>query len=67
MKELWQIKISEENGLPKLEAEFNQEAFQNLCNTRLGKTILFSDRDDWSDAQIVSCYRSQWQIEEMFK
>ena len=62
MKDLWQIKISEENGLPKLEAEFDQEAFQNLRNTRLGKTILFSDRDDWNDAQIVSCYRTQQQM-----
>jgi transposase len=67
MKGLWIIEITEENGFPKLEAEFDQEAFQNLRNTRLGKTILFSDRDEWSDAQIVNCYRSQWRIEEMFK
>jgi transposase len=61
------IEITEENEFPKLEAEFDQEAFQNLRNSRLGKTILFSDRDEWRDAQIVNCYRSQWQIEEMFK
>lgn len=67
MKELWQIKIMEEDGFPKLQAEFDQEAFQNLRNTRLGKTIIFTDRDDWSDARIINCYRSQWRIEEMFK
>jgi hypothetical protein len=63
MKGLWQIEITEENGFPKLRTEFNQEAFQNLCNTRLGKTIIFSDQDDWNDAQIVTCYRSQSRIE----
>lgn len=67
MKTLWRTEITEENGLPKLDVRFDHEALRNLQNTFLGKSIIFTDRYDWSNERIVRCYRSQWQIEEMFK
>ena len=33
----------------------------------LGKTILFTDRADWSDEQIVRAYRSQSHVESAFR
>ena len=38
-----------------------------MQQTRLGKAILFSDQDDWSDAQIVRGYRSQHHDEGAFR
>ena len=33
----------------------------------MGKTILFSDQHEWSDAQIVRGYRSQHHVEDAFR
>ena len=32
-----------------------------------GKRILFTDHEDWSIAEIISAYRSQWQVEADFR
>jgi transposase len=36
-------------------------------NNHLGKTILFTNRNDWSNEQIVAAYRAQFHVEEDFK
>lgn len=33
----------------------------------MGKTLLFTDHHDWSDAQIVQAYRAQYAIEDAFR
>ncbi|MDR1085999.1 MAG: transposase [Deltaproteobacteria bacterium] len=38
-----------------------------MKNNYLGKTILFSNRNDWSNEQIVAAYRAQFHVEEDFK
>jgi transposase len=45
----------------------DQSALHHLCQVQFGKTILFTDNGDWSDAQIVLSYRSQYHIEDAFK
>ena len=55
--------ITEVKGLPVLSYRFREEAWQQLQATRLGKTILFTDRDDWTDAEVVRGYRSQHHVE----
>jgi transposase len=67
MKELFEVEVTLENNLPVLSYRFREEAWQQLQATRLGKTILFSDQDDWSDAQIVRGYRSQHHVEDAFR
>src|SRR5205085_4559808 len=44
-----------------------EEAWQQLQATRLGKTILFTDRTDWTDAEVVRGYRSQHHVESAFR
>jgi hypothetical protein len=44
-----------------------EEAWQQLQAPRLGKTILVTDRDDWTDAAIVRGYRSQHHEEAAFR
>ena len=44
---------------PKAMADLEDELF--------GKRILFTDREDWSIAQVVAGYRSQWNVEADFR
>lgn len=68
MKELFATEISGgAAGIPKLFFRFKTAAWKNLCRTLLGKTILFTDRDDWSDEEIVLAYRSQAHVEAAFR
>ena len=67
MKDLFHVEISEEDGLPKLKYRFLKQAWQRLERTLLGKTILFTDNDDWSDAEIVRGYRNQHHVESAFR
>ena len=67
MKELWNIEFGEENGLPQLTVTFDQDAFRKMKATVLGKSIVFTDHDEWISAEIVNAYRSQWKIEQMFR
>jgi transposase len=61
----WEVTL--QDGLPSLSYHFREEAWQELQVTRLGKTILFTDRDDWTDAQVVRGYRSQHHVEAAFR
>ena len=54
-------------GLPRLSFRFRDKAYQQLRSTLLGKTLLFTDRTDWSDEQIVLAYRAQHHIEADFR
>ena len=68
MKELFVTQIRKRpNGLPELSFEFDYDAWKELQSTLLGKTILFTDRDDWTDEQIILGYRSQHHVEEAFR
>jgi transposase len=53
--------------LPTLQWSFNQDAWDRLERTLLGKTVLFTDRDEWTDEQIVRAYRSQSHVEAAFR
>ena len=67
MKELFAIDLSEHEGVPVLTYEFRTAAWRELQRTLLGKTILFTDQSDWSDAEIVRGYRGQHQVESAFR
>jgi transposase len=67
MKELFQIEISQSAGLPKLTYRFDNRAWERLQTTLLGKTILFTDNDHWSDVEIIRGYRSQHHVETAFR
>ena len=67
MKELFQVDVTEQSGLPKLTYRFDHRAWQRLQRTQLGITILFTDNDDWADADIIRGYRSQHHVESAFR
>jgi transposase len=67
LKGLFEAEVVLEGELPALRWRFLEEAWQQLKAGRLGKTILFTDREDWTDAQLVKGYRGQHHIEAAFR
>ncbi len=67
MKELFVAEVSERGGLPTLRYRFDRQAWGRLQRTLLGKTLLFTDNDQWSDAEIVRGYRAQHHVETGFR
>jgi transposase len=53
--------------VPVLSYRTDTAALARLVRSHLGKTILFTDNDDWSDEQIVLGYRAQYHIESAFR
>jgi transposase len=45
----------------------NPKAVAALEDELFGKRILFTDREDWSIAEVVGAYRSQWGVEADFR
>lgn len=67
MKRLFDVKVRDNDGLPELTYRFDSRAWEQLQRTQLGKTILFTDQGQWSDAEIVRGYRSQHHVETAFR
>jgi transposase len=53
--------------IPRLRWAFRDREWERLDRTLLGKTILFTDREEWTDEQIVMAYRSQSHVEAAFR
>lgn len=67
LKEILEIKIRERKGKLSLRHSVNTKALSRLKNTILGKRILFTDHQSWTDEQIVEAYRGQHHVERAFR
>lgn len=67
MKELFKIDLQDYNGEPVLKYGVNQKELENITTTRLGRTLLISNRTEWIPAEIIRSYRSLSNVEEAFK
>jgi transposase len=54
-------------GLPRVAYVIDTDALHRIAETNLGKTLLISNRMEWSDERIIEAYRSQYLIEAVFK
>jgi transposase len=57
----------QDDAVPTLSFETDHTALARLIDKHLGKTILFTDNDDWTAEDIVLGYRSQHHIEDAFR
>jgi transposase len=55
------------SDIPRLEYRIDTDAVHELSNTHLGKNIIISNREDWANERIITAYRSQFIIEDVFK
>jgi transposase len=63
---LW-AKVLEQEGRWALAYGVDAPAFRELRKGVLGKRILFTDNDGWTDEEIVSGYRGQQHVERAFR
>lgn len=59
--------LHSENERWHLQFDFNHAAFQKLLTHRLGRTVLLTNRMDWTAEQVVSGYSGQQQVEQVFR
>jgi transposase len=67
MKDICNYDVNEQNGNVCLSFDFSEEQLEQIRLEYLGKTVLFTDRCDFSNEQIVIAYRSAWHVESAFK
>ena len=61
------VKIQKRNRKMYLRHFVDKEALQEVRREVLGKRILFTDHDSWTDEQIVEAYRGQHHVERAFR
>ena len=68
MKRIISIAVNEgSDKIPRLEYEIDTDALHELSNTYLGKNIIITSRQNWDNDKIITAYRSQFIIEDVFK
>src|SRR6266516_2096412 len=67
LEDLIQWNLDTENGRWRLQFDFNHAAFQKLINHRLGRTLLLTNRMDWTAELVVAGYSGQQHVEQVFR
>jgi transposase len=67
LEDLISWKLQSENERWYLQFDFNHAAFQKLLTHRLGRTVLLTNRMDWTAEQVVNGYSGQQQVEQVFR
>jgi len=67
MSQIYTFNVEDRGSWIELNYGIDENAFELLKKTQLGKTIIFTDRDDMGASEIISAYREQWKIENAFK
>jgi transposase len=61
------VKIAGTEAAPVLRWHVDAALRRRLESTRLGRRVLYTDQHAWSTARIVSAFRGQWNVEELFR
>ena len=67
LRTLINAQVYEDGGRLVLEFNVVPGALDDLAATRLGKTVLLTSRDDWTDDEIILAYRGQYHVENAFR
>jgi len=67
MSDIFAYEILEKDNNIYLTFAVSEDKRALIQEKQLGKTALFTDRDDLNDYEIVSAYRSAWLVESAFK
>jgi len=66
ISQILRTSVSERRGRLRLTYRTDAAAWARIRKTQLGKRILFTDQQGWTNEQVVLAYRSQSQVEEAF-
>jgi len=67
MADVYRCEVVELDGHIHITFEFREEQLERIRYDYLGKTALFTNRNDFTNEQIVTAYRSAWNVESAFK
>jgi transposase len=67
LEDLIRWQLHSEAGHWHLQFDFDNGAFLKLLANRLGRTLLLTNRMDWTAEQVVAGYSDQQQIEQVFR
>ena len=67
LEELVRYQLEQRDGHWRLQFDLDTSAWQRLLDHRLGRTVLLTNRMDWSAEQVVNGYSDQQQIEQVFR
>ena len=65
--ELIRYQLESHQGRWKLQFDFDPAAWHRLVNHRLGRTVLLTNRMDWTAEQVALGYSAQQDIEKVFR
>lgn len=67
VSELVRYQLEQREGRWQLQFDFDHNALQRLLAHRLGRTVLLTNRLDWTAEQVVAGYSGQQHIERVFR
>jgi transposase len=67
LRELVSYQVEQRDGRWTLQFDVNAAALQNLMTHRLGRTVLLTNRMDWTAEQVALGYSGQQKIEQVFR
>ncbi|MDR1872583.1 MAG: hypothetical protein LBS60_11805 [Deltaproteobacteria bacterium] len=67
MSKIIEYNINYSDNNISIDYSLNIDKYNNLVNNYLGKTILLTNRDCWSNEQIVATYMAKYHVEESFR
>ena len=65
--ELISYTLQQQNGRWHLQFDFDHQALERLMAQRRGRTVLLTNRFDWTAEQVVTAYSGQQHIEQVFR
>ena len=65
--ELIQYQLEHRDGRWRLQYDMAPKGFDNLLHQRLGRTVLITNRMDWTAEQVAAGYGGQQHIEQVFR
>jgi transposase len=67
LEELVRYQLESREGHWRLQFDYDTAAWQQLVSRRLGRTVLLTNRLDWTAEQVAVAYSGQQQIERVFR
>jgi len=67
LDELVRYELKREDGQWRLQFDVDSSSFHRLMTQRLGRTVLMTNRVDWTEEQVVEAYGGQQQVEKVFR
>jgi transposase len=67
LEDLISVKLHSDKDRWHLQFDFNHAGLQKLLAHRLGRTVLLTNRMDWTAEQVVNGYSGQQQVEQVFR